>query len=226
MFAVSSTQAQLAQKGKSFLQLGYGLPSATHIIGTLVPFDNASNNLTSSHIKFRGFGPLHFRFEYMLGGRVGLGLSSNAEFGQFNYKTTFFDNNNREIQTENKFIFSSINALARFNFHFLKNSEKFDLYWGLGAGYGSTKITWNENPDVNSGDIREKQRVTEFTDYITSAYSKLPLALENVVGLRYAITPNSGFYAEAGMSKSILQIGFFGKLGHERYEKNYWRSLR
>lgn len=226
VLGVSSLTAQIASKGSSFLSLGYGFPSATQLLGSRSPYlPTAQGAQATGDFKFRGFGPIHVRYEYMLGNRVGLGLSINAEFGHFNLNSTFLDANNALKTSNNKFQFNSFNTLGRFNFHFLKNSKYLDLYWSSGIGFGKSKCSWIENPDINASDPIEQKGIKEFEDYVNGAFPGLDM--EHVLGLRWAMSPNAGLYIEAGKSKSIIQIGIFGKMGtYNAYEKNYWRSLK
>lgn len=225
VLSASSLKAQIASKGSSFLSLGYGFPSATQLLGSRTPYlPTAQGTQATGDFKFRGFGPIHVRYEYMLGNRVGLGLSINAEFGHFNLNSTFLDANNALKTSNNKFQFNSFNTLGRFNFHFLKNSKYLDLYWSSGIGFGKSKCSWIENPDINASDPIEQKGIKEFEDYVNGAFPGLDM--EHVLGLRWAMSPNAGLYIEAGKSKSIIQIGIFGKMGsYNAYEKNYWRRL-
>jgi hypothetical protein len=220
-----SASAQIAAKGSSFISVGYGFPSATKLLGSRTPYlPTAQGPQATGDFKFRGFGPLHLRYEYMVGGRVGLGFSMNAEFGHFNLNSTFVDANNALRTSNNKFQFNSFNTLGRFNFHFLKNSKYLDVYWASGIGFGKSKCSWMENPDVNAGDPVEQTGIKEFEDYVSKAFPGFDM--EHVVGIRWAMSPNAGIYVEAGKSKSIIQIGIFGKMGKfDSYERNYWRRL-
>lgn len=225
LFGAWSVTAQVAQKGNSFISFGYGFPSATKLLGNRDAYQpTAQGPQATGDFKFAGFGPLHLRYEYMMGNRVGIGLSMNAEFGHFNLTSTFVDANNALRTSNNKFQFSSFNTLARFNFHFLKNSKYLDVYWSSGFGFGKTKCSWMENPDINSSDPVEQKGIKEFESYVSNAFPGLDM--EHVVGIRWAMSPNAGLYVEAGKSKSVIQIGIFGKMGKfDSYDRNYWRRL-
>jgi hypothetical protein len=214
-----SLSAQIASKGSSFVSIGYGFPSATKVKNIYEPSASISWDY-----KFRGFGPVHLRYEYMLGNRVGLGLSVNAEFGKF-YLTNEVKLASNVIEKRNeKLQFNSFNTLGRFNYHFLKNSHYLDVYLGSGVGYSKSSINRIDDGDRTIS-VEERDRdVSNFKRLVGNAFPEFNTEL--VFGLRWAVSPNAGFYFEAGKSKSIIQIGFFGKMGkYDAYDRNYWRRL-
>ena len=125
-------QAQIIQKGGSCMQLGYGYPSAMQLMGSLFKFTmNTNDAQATSTFKYTGFGPLHFRFDYMVGGRVGLGLSANYEHGHFKFTDSYQDIDDNYITSTTNFDYSSFNAMARMNIHFIKEAKKVDIYYGF-----------------------------------------------------------------------------------------------
>lgn len=217
--------AQLAEKKSTFIQIGYGYPSAMNLLGQFLSFNLTTTDETaSSSFSFKGFGPVHARAEYMLGGRVGLGLSSNFESGKFTYKTSFTDVDENFVNSTSTFRYSSLNAMARMNFHFLKNNDKIDLYYGCGVGYAMTKVELEERLDGAVLDPEEVQMINDFNTFLNDAFKMFPVALEEVFGMRWALSQNTGMYFEAGYSKAICQLGFFAKLGSTKgYNRSGWK---
>lgn len=220
-----NSNAQLVHKGASFMQVGYGFPSAMQLVGSVFKFAlNTEDAEASSEFKYSGLGPFHFRYEYMLGGRVGLGLSANAEFGKFKFTNTYQDIDDNYIKSTTNFGFSSVNALARCNIHFLKRSEKLDIYYGFGVGYAHTRVKIEETLEGNVLDPVEAQDIKEFNDYLNSIFKFMPVAVEEVFGLKAALGQNAGFYFEVGYSKALCQLGFYATLGGGKgYYRNNWQ---
>jgi hypothetical protein len=227
LFIFNSTKAQLAQKGSSYLQIGYGFPSAMQFMGQIFKLGASieTDDVTAtSTFKYKGFGPLHFRYEYMLGGRVGMGLSANAEFGNFKFVNSYTDIDDNYVTSTTDFNFSSINGLVRTNFHFLKNSEKADLYYGLGLGYSYTRVKLKETLEGEIPDPEDQEYINEFNDYLNSIFKFFPVAVESVFGGRFALGQNAGIYFEVGYSKAFAQLGFFAKLGNQKgYNRSRWQ---
>ena len=93
-------KAQITSKGSSCLQIGYGYPSAMQLMSSVFKFATTEADQGdgySTSFKYKGFGPLHFRFDYMLGGRVGLGLSANYEMGNFKFTNTYLDDDDNQV---------------------------------------------------------------------------------------------------------------------------------
>lgn len=220
-----NTHAQLASKGSSFLQVGYGFPSTLQLIGGMFKLSiNTEDVSASSSFKYKGVGPIHARYEYMLGGRVGLGLSANAELGKFTFTNAFTDIDGTYFKSVTEFDYSSINALARMNFHFLKRNEKLDLYYGMGIGYAHTRVKLRQTLE---GDVLTQEELDDiklFNDYLNSVFKFFPVAIEEVFGGRVALGPQAGMYFEVGASKAIAQIGFYTKLGGNKgYYRDNWK---
>ncbi|HNF70990.1 MAG TPA: hypothetical protein PLP34_01170 [Chitinophagaceae bacterium] len=224
----SATQAQIIQKGSSCFQVGYGYPSAMQLLGQVFKFTvNTEDATNTSSFSYKGVGPLHFRYDYMLGGRVGLGLSANYELGKFKFTDTYIDDDYNEFSSITNFQYSSLNAMARLNFHFIKNAEKVDIYYGFGVGYAHTRVKLEETIGGNMVDPIEQESIDEFNDYLNGIFKMFPVAFEEVFGLKAPFGPNAGMYFEVGYSKAIAQIGFYAKIGEPRgFNSNRWRWYR
>lgn len=219
-------RAQLAQKGASFISLGYGYPSVLQFMGQVFKLSLTATQDASypSSFSYKGIGPMHFRYEYMLGGRVGMGLSSNYESGLFTYKYAYADVNSNTVNSTSIFKYSSINALLRCNFHFLKRSEKLDIYYGMGVGYSHTRVKYREEIQGEVLSKSDQTYVDNFNSYLNDVFTAFPVAFEEVFGLRAAFNDNTGMYVEAGYSKAICQLGFYAKIGNSKgFNRSSWK---
>ncbi|MBK7762851.1 MAG: hypothetical protein IPI46_05685 [Bacteroidetes bacterium] len=223
--ACFNSQAQINPKGSSCFQIGYGYPSAMQLMGQMFKFTvNVDDATSSTSFKYKGIGPVHFRYDYMLGGRVGLGLSANYEMGKFQFTEDYIDADYNQFSSKTNFNFSSVNAMARLNFHFIKMAEKVDIYYGFGVGYAHTRVKLEETLGGNMVDPIEQESIDEFNDYLNGIFKMFPVAFEEVFGLKAPIGPNAGIYFEVGYSKAIAQIGFFAKIGEPRgFNSNRWK---
>ena len=225
VLGVSSMQAQIIQKGTSTMQIGYGYPSAMQLMGSLFKFSvNVDDEDASSSFKYKGFGPLHFRYDYMVGGRVGIGLSANYEKGNFKFTNSYIDYDDNAVTSITNFNYSSVNALARMNLHFIKNAEKIDIYYGVGVGYSHTRVKLEETLEGATIDPIDQADIDDFNDYLNSVFKAFPVAVEAVFGMKMPIGSNAGMYMEVGYSKALIQLGFFAKIGGPKgYNSDRWQ---
>jgi hypothetical protein len=221
------SHAQLAQKNSSFASIGYGYPSGMQLLGQFfkmaVSVDAADTN-ESSKFNYSGIGPIHFRYEYMLGGRIGIGLSANGELGTFKFRNTYTDIYNNVVTNVADFNMGSINALVRSNFHFLRRNEKIDLYYGASVGYSYTRVKFKETLSDYVPTAEDEQYYKEFNEYLNSVFKIFPVAFESVFGGRFALGQNAGLYFEVGYAKAFAQLGFFAKMGNTKgYSRSRWQ---
>lgn len=219
------SDAQIIQKGTSTMQIGYGYPSAMQLMGSVFKFSlNVDDEEASSSFKYKGFGPLHFRYDYMVGGRVGIGLSANYEKGNFKFTNSYIDYDDNAVTSVTNFNYSSVNALARMNIHFIKNAEKIDIYYGFGVGYSHTRVKLEETLDGGTIDPIDQADIDDFNDYLNSVFKAFPVAIEEVFGMKIPIGTNAGMYMEVGYSKALIQLGFFAKIGGPKgYNSERWQ---
>ncbi len=219
------SQAQIIQKGGSCMQIGFGFPSAMQMMSSVFKFTmNSADASSSSSFKYKGFGPLHFRYDYMVGGRVGLGLSANYEHGNFKFTNTYSDLDDNMITSVTKFDYSSVNAMARMNIHFIKNAEKIDIYYGFGVGYSHTRVKLEETLGGNVIDPIDQADIDDFNDYLNGVFKMFPVAFEEVLGLKVPFGSNAGMYFEVGYSKALCQLGFYAKIGGPRgFNSDKWQ---
>lgn len=225
VIACSQASSQIVQKGSSTIQIGYGFPSAMQIVGSVFKFALTTEDAeASTEFKYKGLGPFHLRYDKMLGGRVGLGLSANAEFGNFKFTANYSDEDDNYVTSVTNFNYSSINALARLNIHFIKNPKKIDIYYGFGVGYSYTRVKLEETLTGSVIDPEDQVYIDDFNDYLNSVFKAFPIALEDVFGMKIPFNHNAGMYMEVGYSKALLQLGFYAKLGGPKgYDSDDWK---
>ncbi len=222
---IQVSNAQITQKGMSTVQIGYGFPSAMGFIGSIFKLSvNTNDASATADFRYKGIGPFHFRYDYMLGGRVGLGLSANAEFGNFKFTADYEDNDGVQVHSVTNFDYSSINAMLRMNVHFIKEPKKVDVYWGCGVGYAHSRVKLRMDMTGKDIDPLDQEYIDDFNKYMNSIFKYLPVAIEEVVGLKVPLNNNAGVYFEVGYSKALAQIGFYAKLGSPKgYNSDNWK---
>lgn len=146
-------------------------------------FENGSN------VDIGSVGPIHGKAEFGLSDGFGFGVSFN--YIQVNASWT------GDSAYWYKVTYSNYSILARMNFHF-SGDEKFDPYFGIGVGWkqGTWKFDTNE-PGWDAESI---------------VGTLNPFGLEITGGFRYYMTDWFGLYLEAGLAKSLLQVGIAVKL--------------
>lgn len=210
----SVLHAQINEKRTGVIQIGYGYPSAMTMLGSALKFSySVSGDVTaSSSFSYKGFGPVHVRFEYMVSPMVGIGVSANYQTGSFLFENNYMDADDNYVQTSSTFKITSVNALGRVNFHFLKNSKMVDLYYGLGVGYSSNKVDLKFDVKSNFIDNTDKLYTEAFENFLNDAFKLIPVSVESVFGMRWAFSNNVGMYSEVGWCKALAQVGFYAKL--------------
>ncbi len=168
--------------GAIIISLGLGFPVPT--TQNFSSYLYSKSQLESNAVK--GFGPLHFRGEWFVIRRFGLGFSVNYSSLRGQIK------NSNPLQPGIQHIqYSNLTILPRLNYHFLFR-KKVDLYIGLGFGYYQSSIKISDNQ--------------KFSDKNGATYSGIG-GFESVVGIRYLVKGILGTYLEAGLGLSLLQAG-------------------
>lgn len=225
IICMNIASAQIVQKGTSTIQIGYGFPSAMQIMGSVFKFALTTEDAdVTTAFSYKGLGPFHFRYDKMIGGRVGLGLSANAEFGKFKLTADYLDIDDNYVSSVTNFNYSSINAMLRMNIHFIKNPSKIDIYYGFGVGYAHTRVKLEQLLSGNVLTPEDQVYVDDFNDYLNGIFTTLPIAIEEVFGMKVPFSNNAGMYLEVGYSKALAQIGFYAKLGGPKgYNSDRWQ---
>ena len=180
--------------GKIILSMGYGYPSLEQS-----QYGGIDPNYSFISFTKNNYGPFHFRGEYGLTNKIGIGISMNYD----NYGGTMKEvhtinhsNGITEYYTSQKTT-SSFTGLIRFNYHFA-TTKKLDPYLAVGGGFRTTTNSFTTN-DPN-GSLSQYNLIT---------ISRTPsnISFESLVGLKYYFSKNIGIYSEIGISKSVIQIG-------------------
>jgi len=173
-------------QGNVVVSLGYGMPNLTKSV----------YKAYESFIGYKvtGFGPMHIKFEYGVSEKFGVGLSVNTVSTKVSWTDTYedwVDTAYVETTYESGVKFNAIAFNIRGNYHFV-NTDKLDVYGGLGLGYNNSKSEfYSDDPDA----------------LVLSVSAFIPLGLEFSVGTRYFFTDNIGAYIECGLAKSVIQGG-------------------
>jgi opacity protein-like surface antigen len=183
--------------GKIIFSLGYGYPSVDQSL-----YSERDLGFDMIFTKW-GTGAFHFRGEYALSDRIGIGISINYDTygGTLQAVHIINPNGSKEYYTY-KHSVSAFTGLLRFNYHFA-TTKKLDPYFSVGAGFRGVKNTFMTD-DLNGS-------FSYYKDYInTSTPNDTPLptmGFEAIAGMRYYFNEHIGIYSEMGIAKSIIQIG-------------------
>ena len=165
----------------------------------------------------RMIGPMHFRYEYRTSD-FGIGLSVNSVLSRRTYQVEDPSNPyivgvgylNGAPTTETGWVKATTSFILKvFLHHQFPKAPKFDFYGHLGLGVNTV---WN-SPKTSSWPTKAGLEFEDYGYLGGGGYvSPLvpPIAIEPMVGARYALTRNFGFYAEAGLGKSLVQGGVWG----------------
>ncbi len=183
----SAVHAQSFDKGTVVISAGYGVPNLI-----AAPFRVVYKIAKYTDVSFSSMGPVLARGEYGLSKSIGIGFA--AGYSTMNVGYTFRDvdvTQTKEIDYHAKITWTSPSAGLRFNFHFA-NSEKKDLYFGLGGGWSGNKLSYSD--DSPWEDKYPKPGISTFHFNIG-------------LGFRYYFVPNFGAYMEIGWDKASLVQG-------------------
>lgn len=177
IFSVSQTKAQALDEGDMLINAYFGFPNLySSVLKTA--YANAGTNE-----EVGGIGPIGLRGEFMATDRIGIGVDINYANTYIKWSDDFTGTNyNYEVAVPR------LRAMARFNFHF-GNSDVFDFYAGVGAGYSSFSATYDSN-DPN---------------WIYEEVSNpLPVAFRACVGSTYFFSDFLGASLELGLGGGAL----------------------
>lgn len=164
------------EQGTIAISAGYGWPNLGKAVVTALISDSAINT------KPTGVGPIHFRGEYGVSDKMGLGVSVNY----ISFGATY-----TELPYNYSISRTSLSILARLNIHF-GTTESLDPYFGVAAGYKSATWRFTSTDPAYNG-----ESVPGFT----------PFGFETTIGMRYYFSENFGIYTELGIAKSVIQAG-------------------
>jgi hypothetical protein len=179
-------QSTAFEKNKLYISGGYGFGN----LGVAVFRD------LGSVLETRAVGPLHFKAEYAVTEKIGLGVYyayTQAELETIDEKVDVRINGIPDKLRWNA-SWRSYSFLLRFNAHFGEN-EKLDPYLGFGMGFRDWKYSATSNDNQKS-----------------DASALVNVGFETTFGLRYFPVPRIGMFTELGLSKSLIQFGITGKI--------------
>lgn len=182
--SIFAANAQSFNQGKSVVSLGYGFGNFTQAV-----FKVYKDEL---NFTYKGFGPMHLKYEYGVSPKMGIGVSMNYNSANVSYTDT-----NEIVPSSGQFLktnikYNSYSILARINYHF-GTSAKVDPYMGFGVGYRNASYKYSDN---------DPQADANF-----SLSNPLKFGFEATIGCRFYFTPNIGMYVETGVAKSLFQFG-------------------
>lgn len=185
-----NSSAQSVEEGNFNITVQYGFPD---LFKSVIKRAYNDANLYEN-LEIKGFGPASIRAEYMVADKIGIGVL-------FNYTTTTISyiENSTYIDTAGNIATSPydytlklnrMRILPRFAFHF-GNSDKFDGYFGVAAGYYNATLSFETNdPNVSDDDFN---------------WSNLtPVGFRLDVGGNYYFTDNVGMNFEIGLGGGPL----------------------
>jgi hypothetical protein len=178
------------RKGTIIISAGYGFGNLTKVLFT--PYESFDA------FTYKIFGPIHFKGEYGISDKIGLGLSINYFSGNATWNETY-DQSSGQLTPPGRWNFSSASILVRLNIHFV-TLKHLDIYWGAGLGY--RQAIWNFSSTW--------PLVTPAPKYFSTPRF-VPFGLETTLGLRYYLTKYIGVYTEFGFAKALIQGGIVVK---------------
>jgi len=164
------SNAQAVNQGEIITDIYSGGPNLyTSVLEAI--YINSGNE---EDIVFGGIPIIGGRFSYMATDKISIGAELNYTTTTIDYRTNNYTYN---------ITVPRIRAMLRFELHF-GQSDQFDFYWPIAAGYNSTRYNFTTN------DPNYKEETVK---------SLIPLAFRTGLGGRYFITPNIGLNLELGL---------------------------
>ena len=153
------------------------------------------------------FGPMFFKYEYRLFERVGVGGVLYVHSDKVNSFQESWSYPNGQVGTyENDRFIRGFAFMPKVNWHFLPSEtknvklKKWDIYAGIGLGYGFER----ETKDYTFGDNIDASTVYIYND---SDEKRHFIATEVNLGARFYPIENFGVYLEMGYGISFAQFG-------------------
>jgi opacity protein-like surface antigen len=189
LLATGISQAQRSEekamvKGEMSINVYYGY-SVSRGLYTAVAASGAD-------YKVKGVGPVGLMYEYMLSDVVGLGAEVGYASTTVSWEDSYYNYSTKKDETYSyEWKFSTIRAMARANFHFLK-IPSFDMYGLVSVGYRKTAYTFTSS-DAN---------------YVAYNFnSPIPFGFKPGLGMRYFFTDNIGINLEIAAGTPVLGGG-------------------
>ncbi len=135
------------------------------------------------NVKVGGIGPLGIRGEYIVTEKFGIGFDVNYSDSYISWNEDYTG-----VNYNYKVSVPRFRAMAKFNFHYVQ-TEKFDAYTSVGAGYGSLKYKYETNDPFYLNDNEE---------------FPIPISFRLAAGARYFFMDNLGVNLEFGLFGGAL----------------------
>jgi hypothetical protein len=183
-------EAQAVEQGDMITTAQYGFPNLWNLL-----VKSAYNNSNTYYdFTIKGFGPIGAQFEFMVTDKISLGVKSNYSGTSISYNEgqPVYDANGYQTGTtiyNYKLSFNRVRALGRMAIHF-GNSDKFDAYFGIAAGYSSFSIKYSSNDPSYTGN--------------TAFKNPIPIGFRLDVGGTYYFIPKLGLNFEIGLGGGPL----------------------
>ncbi|MCI5057546.1 MAG: hypothetical protein MRY83_15640 [Flavobacteriales bacterium] len=202
MFLLTNySEGQAVYQGKVLAEVYYGGPNFWKSVLEAIYEDDAYYGSLGT-FNATGLGPMGIRGEYLVADQIGIGvdvLYSRAGI-EVDYQSEVWDNASGTWQTvtyTGKASTTKISFMPSFNFHF-GNSENFDGYMSIAAGY-KTRNTTSESNDPNEPDASIRG-------------AAIPVDFRMAVGGRYFFTENIGINGSIGVSGPLVSGGLTVRL--------------
>jgi len=181
--------AQAVEQGNVIITAQYGFPNLWNLV-----IKAAYKDSQYEGFKLTGFGPIGAQFEFMVTDKIGLGVKSNYSGTTISYTENgqIYDPNTGTYTSSPynyKLSFTRVRALGRMAIHF-GNSDKFDGYFGIAAGYSSFNIKYTSNDPSYTGS--------------TALKNPVPVGFRLDVGGTYFFIPKMGVNFEIGLGGGPL----------------------
>jgi hypothetical protein len=179
LLSTNLVNGQAMDQGRMCIDLYYGFGSTSKAF--VQEMANTNNG------DFKSFGAIGGRFEFMASDKVGIGLEGNY---LIHTATWLVDDGVNKYNYE--YSVRRVRVFPRINYHF-GNSDSFDAYFGVGAGYRSIKrVTTSNDPNFIGEELE----------------GALPVAMRLALGARYFFTENIGAHVEFGLGGgNIIHFG-------------------
>jgi len=176
-------EEDVVKKGDNIINFYYGVS----VIGSLYKSIATYNPID---LKVQTKGPFGIVFEHLMSKRLGLGAEIGYTEFTLSYTTTeYLVDGTTPFQAQ--LTFKVLRAMFRANFHFL-NTEKFDGYGFIAAGYKGTTYAYSSNDPRDPG-----LKLRGF----------VPVGFKPGVGLRYFFIKNVGINMELALGSPVFGGG-------------------
>lgn len=178
------SNAQAVEQGNVCFDISYGFPNlwSSVLKSALVSGDVVGVDVGS-------IGPVAGKFEYMVADKIGVGVILNYANTSVSWTDTYnVWNQTTGVSVPTTFDYKvsapRLRVMGKFSFHY-GNSDSFDGYTTIAAGYGSLKFKIDSSdPDYSEDDF---------------SLNATPVAIRIATGGKYYFSDNFGIHMEFGI---------------------------